>query len=184
MRAVPPLVVRAQAAAAAAVLAHSCTRETGRLLHFLAAQRGRARVGEIGTGAGIGAAWLVSALGPDIPFVSVEHDGERARAAAGLFVEDPNVRVLCGDWRALMPPEAPFDLLFYRGGGKQRPDVDGEEVVALLPPGGTLVLDELAPGRLAADDPVRRFWLDHPELAAVEVTVSPRAAAVLAVKAR
>ncbi len=51
------------------------------MLHVLAATRGRTRVGEIGTGVGIGAAWIVSALEPTVPFVTVELDAERAAAA-------------------------------------------------------------------------------------------------------
>ena len=69
----PPLVGRALAFEA------SSMPEVGRLLHVLAAQRGRARVGEIGTGTGVGAAWIVSALPPEVPFVTVELDADRAR---------------------------------------------------------------------------------------------------------
>ena len=160
----------------------SSAPETGRLLHVLAAQRGRVRVGEIGTGTGVGAAWIVSALGPSVPFVTTEPDPERAEAARELFARDENVRVLEADWREAMAAEAPFDLLFYDGGGKQRPDLDGENAVALLAPGGTVVLDDLTPGRTGSD-PVREFWLGHPRLVAVELTLSPTAAAIVAVRA-
>jgi predicted O-methyltransferase YrrM len=150
-------------------------------VHLLAAQRGRARVGEIGTGTGIGAAWIVSALPPAVPFVTVESDPQRAAAARELFAEDENVRVLEADWHEVMAAEAPFDLLFYDGGGKQRPDLDGEAVVGLLAPGGTVVMDDLTPGR-TGPDPVREFWLGHPRLAAVELTLSPSMAAIVAVR--
>lgn len=149
---------------------------------MLAAERGRTRVGEIGTGVGVGAAWIVSALDPSVPFVTVELDGERARAAADLFAEDENVRVLAGDWHALMPAEAPFDLLFYDGGGKQRPDLDGEAVVRLVAPGGVVVMDDLTPGRPVEGDAVREFWLRHASFAATEVAVSPAMAMILAVR--
>ena len=176
-------MARAEALADQLGFERSSTPETGRLLHLLAAQRGRVRVGEIGTGVGTGAAWIVSALSPDVPFVTVELDERRAAAAAELFAGDENVRVLQGDWREVMPGEAPFDLVFYDGGGKQRPDLDGERVVALLAPGATLVLDDLTPGR-PGPDPVRQFWLHHPDLAAVELQVSPREAAIVAVRVR
>ena len=94
------------------------------------------------------------------------------------------MRVLEGDWRRVMPAEAPFDLLFYDGGGKQRPDLDGEDVLGLLAPGGTLVMDDLTPGRAAGGDPVRSFWLAHPDLAAVELTLSADMAAIVAVRVR
>ena len=155
--------------------------EVGRLLHVLAAQRGRARVGEIGTGTGLGAAWIVSALPPEVPFVTVELDPGRAAAASELFADDENVRVLHGDWHELMPPEAPFDLLFYDGGGKQHPELDGEQVIGLLAPGGTLVMDDLTPGR-SVHDPLREFWLEHPGLAAIELLTTPKTAVILAIR--
>jgi predicted O-methyltransferase YrrM len=159
----------------------SCIPEVGRLLHVLAGARGRERVGEIGTGCGVGAAWIVSALLPAVPFVSVELDEERASRAGQLFADDENVQVLTGDWHELMPGEAPFDLLFYDGGCKQRPDLDGEQVVGLLAPRGTVVLDDLTPGR-PGPDPVREFWLGHRELAATEILTTPDTAAIVAVR--
>jgi predicted O-methyltransferase YrrM len=139
------------------------------------------RVAEIGTGAGVGAAWIVSALPPSVPFVTVELDPALASAAAHLFAEDENVSVLQGDWHELLPPEAPFDLLFYDGGGKQLPEQDGEQAVGLLAPGGTVVLDDLTPGA-AGPDPVREFWLGHPALAATELLTTPATAAIVATR--
>lgn len=150
---------------------------------MLAAARGRTRAGEIGTGHGVGAAWILSALDPAVPFVTVELDAGRAAAAGALFADDPNVTVLQGDWHEALPREAPFDLLFYDGGGKQRPDLDGDQVLGLLAPGGTLVMDDLTPGR-GEHDSVRQFWLPHPELVAVEVMLSPAMAAIVATRLR
>ena len=155
--------------------------EVGRFLHVLAGQRGRQRVGEIGTGSGVSAAWIVSALSPAVPFLTVELDARRAAAASRLFADDENVTVLQGDWHELMPPEAPFDLLFYDGGGKQHPELDGDEVIGLLAPGGTVVLDDLTPGR-PGPDPVRAFWLEHAELEAIELLTTPKTAAILAIR--
>jgi predicted O-methyltransferase YrrM len=179
----PPLVERAREAAAALGFERSSSPETGALLHVLAGSRGRTRVGEIGTGTGVGAAWIVSALEPGVPFVTVELDAARADSAREVFRDDPNVRVLTGDWHEAMPPEAPFDLLFYDGGGKQRPDLDGEQVLALLAPRGLVVMDDLTPG-YGGHDVVRDFWLNHPELAGVELTVSLREAVIVAVRTR
>jgi len=174
----PPLVTRALALERELGFERSSIPEVGRLLHVLAGQRGRTRVGELGTGCGVGAAWIVSALPPTVPFVTAELDEERARAAATLFAEDENVKVLRGDWHELMPPEAPFDLLFYDGGGKQQPEVDGEDVVGLLSPGATIVMDDLTPGR-GSHDVVREFWLNHPQIAAVELMTTPATAAIV-----
>ena len=89
--------------------------------------------------------------------------------------------MLHGDWHELMPTEAPFDLLFYDGGGKQHPEVDGEQVIGLLAPGGTVVLDDLTPWR-PGPDPVREFWLEHPRLVAIELLTTPKTAVILAIR--
>ncbi|HET9673697.1 MAG TPA: class I SAM-dependent methyltransferase [Gaiellaceae bacterium] len=178
----PPLVERAARLAAELGFANSCTPETGRLLHLLAAMRGRTRVAETGTGVGYGAAWIVSALEPAVPFFTAELDDARAAAAAELFRQDENVHVLAGDWHDVLPEHAPFDLLFHDG-SKRRPDLDGEETRRLLAPRGLVVLDDMTPGR-DGPDPVRDFWLDHPDLAATEVQLSLREAVILAVRVR
>lgn len=182
MREFPPLVRRAHELAAALSFERSCSPETGRLLHVLAGARGRQRVAELGTGASVGAAWIVSALDPSVPFFTVELDSGLAAAARELFRGDENVHVLEGDWHEVLPPEAPFDLVFLDA-AKQRPDLDGEQVLGLLAPRGLVVMDDLTPGR-EGPDPVREFWLEHPELAAVELAVSSHEAAILAVRTK
>ena len=81
----------------------SCRPEVGRLLHVLAASRGRARLAEIGTGTCVAAAWIVSALPPQTPFFTTEIDSSRASAARELFAADDNVHVLEGDWSCCHP---------------------------------------------------------------------------------
>jgi predicted O-methyltransferase YrrM len=174
---VPPLVERALALAERLGFERSCSEEAGRLLHVLAAQRGRTRVAEIGTGCGVGSAWILAGLPPGVPFVTVEVDDQRAVAAAGLLAQDPSARVLHGDWRELLEREAPFDLLFADGGRAK----EHEELVGLLAPGGTLVLDDLTPGRETDGDPVRELWLRHPRVACVELQLSPRESAIVGV---
>jgi predicted O-methyltransferase YrrM len=176
----PPLVERALALTERLGFERSCSPEVGRLLHVLAATRGRTRVAEIGTGTGVGAAWIVSALAPEVPFITAELDEERAAAAGELF-RDAHVRVLQGDWRATLPPEAPFDLVFFDAAKQLRPREDGELVVGLLAPGGLTVLDDLTPRR-PGPDPVRDFWLGDERLAATEILVTPASSVILAVR--
>jgi predicted O-methyltransferase YrrM len=161
----PPLVEKALALTERLGFERSCRPEVGRLLHVLAASRGRDRVAEIGTGTCVGAAWIVSALPPQTPFLTVEIDEVRAAAARELFERDANVHVLEGDWRELLPPEAPFDLLFYDATKQLRPREAGELVAGLLGP-----------------DPVREFWLGRADLAATEILTTPESAAILAVR--
>ena len=175
----PPLVRRALALAERSGFERSCLPEVGRLLHVLAASRGRQRVAEIGTG--VGAAWIASALRPEVPFFTAELDADRAALAAELFRDDPHVRVLAGDWRETLPPEAPFDLVFFDAAKQLRPREDGDLVIELLVPGGLAVLDDLTPGR-AGPDRVREVWLQDERLAATELLVAPASAVILAVR--
>jgi predicted O-methyltransferase YrrM len=172
----PPLVERALELAQGLGFERSCSPETGRLLQVLAGQRGRTRVAEIGSGCGVGSAWILSALEPEVPFLTVEPDGERAAAVTGLLADDANARVLHAEWQDVLPAEGPFDLLFADGGGQATKR--DESLLGLLAPGGTLVLDDLTPGR-EGPDPVRALWLVHPRLLAVELQVSPREAVIV-----
>ena len=180
MRPDPPLVQRALALARDAGFTRSCLREVGLLLHVLAGERGRGRVAEIGTGYGVGAAWIAAALPPGVPLFTAEFDAERARVAAELFAEDQDVHVLAGDWRERLPGEAPLDLLFVDARAAKH---EGEAVLGLVAPRGTIVLDDLTPG-YEGPDPVRDFWLGHGDLAATEVLVTPQSAAIVAVRVR
>ena len=174
----PPLVERARAAAARAGFEHSCADEDGALLHLLAGRRGLLRAGEIGTGTGVGAAWIVSALEPGVPFVTVELDGGRAALAAGVFAEDPDVSVLTGYWRAVLKAVAPFDLLFVDC-ADAKDDPDG--VLGLLAPRATVVLDDVSVDP-AAPDGRRDRWLQHPALATTELWVTSERRVLLAVR--
>src|SRR6478735_2234858 len=174
----PPLVERAVALAETLGFERSCLPEDGALLHVLAARRGIARAAEIGTGAGVGAAWIVSALPPQVPFFTVELDPEVAARARDLFADDLNVTVLTGPWRDALPAEAPFDLLFVDAHDAKD---DVEAVVELLAPGGTAVLDDFWFDP-ALPDPRRDAWLAHPLLTATELWVTPERRVLVAVR--
>lgn len=174
----PPLVRRALALAQAHGLDESCRPEVGALLHVLAARRGTARVAEIGTRAGVAAAWIVSALPPQVPFFSAEPDPVLAARAAELFSDDPSVTVIPGPWRESLPPEAPFDLVVV-GAGDAKDDADA--VVGLLAPGGTAVLDDVW-HEPSPPDARRDAWLHHPLLSTIELWVRPGRRALVAVR--
>ena len=178
----PPLVERALVLAATRDFKRSCLPEVGALLHVLASRRGILRTAEIGTVCGVGAAWIVSALAPGVPFFTAELDPDQAAATRDLFADDDNVSILTGDWRETLPPVAPFDFLFLDA-VKQRPDLDGEATLALLTLGATIVLDDLTPGR-AEPDLIRDFWLGHPDLVATELLTTRESAAIVAVKVK
>lgn len=177
---IPPLVERATALAAELRFDESCAAETGRLLHLLAAQRGRERVAEIGTGVGVGAAWLAAGLAPGVPLFTAEPDGARARAAVSLFADDPDVHVLRGPWREVLPEHGPFDLVVHHGGRVRLREEECEDVVGLLSPGATVVLGEIREQR--DHDPEVAFWFGHPRLASLELSLTREVRAILCVR--
>jgi predicted O-methyltransferase YrrM len=132
-------------------------------------------------------------MGSRASFVTVEVDDDRAAVCARLFAGLPNVRVLHGDWREVLPPEAPFDLLFFDGGGWKRSPpaqmrAESERALELVAAGGVVVMDNLTPEHLwPADGPdwpdaLRELWLGSDGLVATEVLTTPDSSAILAAK--
>ena len=77
----PPLVVRAAVLGErAAGSSTRASRSRAGLLRVLAAGRAGGRIGETGTGCGVGLAWLVSGADATTTFVSVERDADLADA--------------------------------------------------------------------------------------------------------
>lgn len=173
---VPDLVQRAQRLADEAGFAHSCSDPTGKLLRVLA--RRCERAGEIGTGCGVGSAWIVSGLAPGGSLATIECDDGLVRQVRRLFADETAVRVRAGDWRQLLD-EPPFDLLFADAADATE-HVD--DVLAAVVPGGLVVLDDLVPHHDAAADPVRARWLHRSDLATAEVAVSRAEAVVVAAR--
>lgn len=163
--------------------AMSCRLEQGRLLHALAAGATE-RIGETGTGCGVGLAWMLEARRPGVELVSVDRDAQRSRAVANLFCDEPDLTLIEGDWQAIQE-HGPFDLLVLDGGGhgKKEPPIDPATALA---PGGVVVIDDFTPinswpplhdGRL---DSARLWWLEHPRLLATEVRLAPDIATIIA----
>ncbi|MEV7176958.1 class I SAM-dependent methyltransferase [Kitasatospora sp. NPDC093679] len=181
----PDGVARAVAAAREAGFPHSCRPEQGRLLQALAGGA-RTRIGESGTGYGVGLAWLAAGAAPGVDLVSVERDPDRAAAAAVLFTDDPRVRVLAADWTELYA-HGPYDLLVLDGGGQGKTG-GAAAPERLLTPGGVLVVDDFTPADgwppLFDDRPdeARLHWLRHPALRAVDLPLAADLSTVVAVR--
>jgi predicted O-methyltransferase YrrM len=145
--------------------------EVQALLRVLAT---RHRCAEVGTAFGEGAAAMSETAAS---LVTVEIDEERAAVARERLRGRPNVELLVGDWRELLPPRAPFELLFFDGGRFE----EAGDSIELVAPGGLLVKDDLTPD-WPRPDPVRDLLFDHPQLVAVEILTTPRTAAIVAAK--
>ena len=180
---IPPLVKRALNLSKQMSYPSSCSMETGRLLQLLASRLESGVVGELGTGCGVAAAWIVSALSPGTSFFTVENDTVGAAAARALFDPILNVRIVQGDWRDFLR-DWRFVMLF--AGATSPRDEDPEILVRSLRPGGLIVIDGLTPidhiplEMRDQPDPVREFWLDDARLISTELLVSPSEAVILA----
>ena len=87
--------------------------------------------------------------------------------------------MLAGPWRASLPAEAPFDLLFVDAHDAKD---DVEAVVGLLAPGGTAVLDDFWSDPSAAGSRDAMRGCNHPLLTTIELWVTPERRALVAVR--
>jgi predicted O-methyltransferase YrrM len=118
---------------------------TGRFLAVLAASCRGGRIAELGTGVGIGSAWPASAMPADCMLITAEIDPARAASAATVLSADERVQVRTGDWADVLPPLAPFDLIFADSGIRD-PATFGA-LVSMLNFGGKIVMDDVTPVR-------------------------------------
>jgi predicted O-methyltransferase YrrM len=134
------------------------------------------RIGELGTGAGIGAGWIASAMPADCTLITAEIDEQLASAVRELFATDPRVEVITGDALRLMPGRAPFDLLFADSG--VRDQAGFAALVSSLRVGGRIVMDDVTPQRALPPgspfpdgDIKREFFSGEPRLVSTEVVL-------------
>ena len=171
---VPPLVVRAAVLGYELGFENSCIPEQGRLLRVLAAGRAGGRIGETGTGCGVGLAWLVSGADATTPIVSVERDAELATRTAELFAEHPNVTVRARRLDARSSRTHRSTCSCSTAAARASTTTPIDPAVALAP-GGTLVIDDFTPSVEwpptydGGPDAARLHWFEHPLLSAAEI---------------
>jgi demethylmenaquinone methyltransferase/2-methoxy-6-polyprenyl-1,4-benzoquinol methylase len=179
MSAVLPEPVRLAAERAErAGFAMSCDPGAGSLLAVLAAAvPANGRVLELGTGTGVGTAWIVHGLRErdDVEVVTVEIDAATA-ALAAQYRWPPQVGLLTGDALEVTRRAGRFDLIFADAQGGKWEGLDA--TVAALRPGGQLLVDDMTPGEFADEHharktaEVRSRLLGHPDLVSVEIAWS------------
>ena len=171
----PETVLAAHERAARTGFELACEVEVGRLLAALAAAVPEGgRILEIGTGVGVGLAWLVHGLGDrqDVEVVTVELDDEVQQIARSA-PWPPWVRFESGDGADVVRHLGQFDLIF--------PDAPGGKIfklrrtVAALRLGGVLVVDDMDLSRhqdeqlRTALTVVRHRLVDNGELVCAEL---------------
>ncbi|MEX2541039.1 MAG: class I SAM-dependent methyltransferase [Trueperaceae bacterium] len=176
----PPLVQRAEALATKLAFRNSCRREFGRLLCTLAA-RVDGSVLEIGTGCGVGSAWILSGLSRGGRLVSIDLDRERHLQVKTHFADIESALFLQGDWRSALE-HGPYELAFVDAG--EAKDAGADEVIEAVAPGGHLILDDFSPGPLYKGQRDERWhrWMQHPKLVSCEILLDRDSSAILATK--
>ena len=187
-RALPPLVVTAQANADAAGFGLSCEPEVGWLLAALAASvPPGGRILDLGTGVGVGLAWMDYGLGVrgDVAIVSVDID-EQIQASARALEWHVPVQFETGDAAELAGALGQFDMIFADAPGGKIFKLG--RTIGAMARGGILVVDDMDLTRHEDADLrqaltlVRERLLSNNELACSELTFS--SGVILAVKRR
>lgn len=184
--ALPERVWLALAEARRLTFDRSCSLETGRLLRTLAATRPSGRLAELGTGTGVGAAWLLAGMDGAARLVTAELDPERAEVAQRVLADDPRAEVRCGDWREALA-DGPLDLIFSDCAPAKRETESLDVLIGALRLGGLLVFDNFSPPTLLPEalhggDPERDRLFCHPRLTCSEVAVSAWERVILGVR--
>jgi predicted O-methyltransferase YrrM len=155
----------------------ACLPGVGRFLAMLAAGCAGGRIGELGTGAGIGAGWIASAMPADCVLITAEVDERLASAASELLAGDSRVEVVTGDAFTVMSGRGPFDLLFADCG--VRDEAGFAVLVSLLRVGGRIVMDDVTPAQALPSpwksavrtDDLKRSFFSNPKLLSTEVVL-------------
>jgi predicted O-methyltransferase YrrM len=179
----PELVLRALRMSLRRGYVQASRTETGRLLATLAATR-TGTIAECGTGCGVGAAWLRSGAPKSTRVITAEVDPGLAHGVMDMFADD-DIDVMHADWASLAE-QAPFSLVFLdAASAKSSPR---EELIALVEPGGMIVIDDFTPcaswpplthGRV---DHLRQEWLSDERFTTVDVMVADDTSVVIAVR--
>lgn len=174
-RLLPDRVAEATARAIGAGFTLSCEPGVGALLATLAAAVPiGARILEMGTGVGVGTAWLVAGLAgrSDVAVITVELEAHVA-AVAAEEAWPSFVTLRTGDVLEVLAGLGAFELIFADAQGGKWFGLD--RTIAALLPGGVLVVDDMTPQawwtaeHRGHQERVRATLLGHPELVAAEL---------------
>jgi demethylmenaquinone methyltransferase/2-methoxy-6-polyprenyl-1,4-benzoquinol methylase len=173
------VVLAAKARAARAGFRLSSEDPVGELLSVLAGEVPEGgRVLELGTGVGVGTAWIVAGLASagrsDVAVVTVE--SEPRMAALARDGEWPDcVSLVEGDVLDVLGGLGQFDLVFADAHGGKWEGLD--RTVGVLRSGGVLLVDDMRPqqwwtdGQRSKQEMVRHSLLGHPDLDSIELDV-------------
>ncbi|WP_419845644.1 O-methyltransferase [Candidatus Poriferisocius sp.] len=178
MKPVPPLVAAAEMRAAEHDFGHSCQQGVGELLSFLATTTPPSgRILELGTGFGVGLAWILTGLGSriDVEVVTIERDAERVASLAEADLPS-HASIVEGDIEALLPTLGQFDLIFADAEAGKWTGL--ELTISALAPRALLLVDDMDNSHYGSShdrstvEAVRKALMTDPRLTAVELNAS------------
>ncbi|BFH62924.1 O-methyltransferase [Paenibacillus azoreducens] len=181
---IPNLVILCKKLAEENNFINSCTDHFGKLLCTLVGQITHGNILEIGTGYGVGTAWIISALSSEVDLYSIDISNEQIDNVRGV-IDQSNVHFICDDWKAVLD-KGPFKLVFVDV--KSAKQEEAELLYNLIESRGLLLIDDLTPEEYWPDewkgrpDPVRDYWLNHPKMFANEILLTQREACIIATK--
>nr|WP_255723460.1 class I SAM-dependent methyltransferase [Sporosarcina sp. ACRSL] len=163
---------------------NSCSDEVGRLLLVLVGQVRDGKILEIGTGYGVGSSWILSAIAPTVEFISVDNSKEKIVDVTNTLLHN-QVEFMYGDWKEVIA-KGPFQFIFADAAAAKT--LEREILFQALNTCGMLLMDDFTPEEYFPEewkgkpDEVREYWLNHEELIATEIYLTPKTSAILATK--
>jgi predicted O-methyltransferase YrrM len=130
----------------------SCEEKTGSMLRTLAASKPGGKFLEIGTGTGVGAAWILAGMDAASTLITLELDEENHAVAKKCLGSDLRVTFITGNAEDFLKsqPTEQFDFIFadtFPGKFYLR-----DEALGLLKIGGIYIVDDLLPQETWPDD--------------------------------
>lgn len=173
----PALVLKCERNAAEVGFELSTSEAVGRLLAVLAASvPPNGRILELGTGAGVGLAWISHGVGSrtDVIVRSVESDAALVASVRGLGWP-ATISIIEADALGEVAEPAGYDLVFADAQGGKLTGL--ELTVSALRPGGILIMDDMDPvpgdpfhvELFPAIEAAGTTVLQHPELVALRL---------------
>ena len=118
---------------------------TGSFLRSLAASKPNGHFLELGTGAGVGTAWLLAGMDPGSRLISIDNDARVLKIAKRHLGHDPRVAFHLVEGATFLEQAAPqqFDLIYADAGPGKFTHLDF--ALSLLRIGGIYFVDDLLP---------------------------------------
>lgn len=139
----PPLLDAIMARTTTLGFDMACEVRVGALLHALAASKPGGQVVELGTGTGVGTAWLLDGMSATTGLVSIDNDPAPQAVAREMLGHDERLQLVTGDaadWLRAAAP-ASVDLVFADAWASKFELLDLS--LRLLKPGGIWFGDDL-----------------------------------------